>query len=407
MIEVAVIVVIIIVLIWYYRDVDYFDWNGTAPPYPGALEAAKKSAGYGNASAAYGDDARRVLDETEALCLAAVSAPLGSRVIFTSGGSESINTVLKAWAKSGPVVISSVEHKTTTLCLDSLKVPVITIPVDSSGQIDLQELAKIPNNVTLVSLIHVGNETGAILPLAEASRIIRRRCPAALFHIDAVQSFGKMPVPLGLVDAVSFSGHKFGALTGIGGLILAPNKSVTPLIHGTQQGGLRGGTEPIAAIASLQYALKTRMAFDSSQLIDYKLKIARGLGARYRLLNYDDFYGKPEDYEVPGSGFGIVLLGGLAPCKFAVHSLWLSIVKFGDLNQHFCNLRLRDYLQKRGIIVSTGAACNKGVSPVLSAIKAPFIIRCGVLRISWGDRTKSSSVSRLIKNMIAGIEEQA
>jgi cysteine desulfurase len=403
----AVIVFLLILLVYYCNkpksiyDYGYFDWNGTAPPYKEALKT--EASWLGNASAFYGDRLEDFIDKTRYDILQLVNLQQGE-VIFTSGGSESINTVLRAFKN---IVTSELEHKTTLECVKNISH--VKVKATADGHIDLTDLEnKLNANVDLISLIHVNNETGAILPLDKVRMLIQVKAPNAKFHIDAVQSFGKLFIDGNLVDFISFSGHKFGAMTGVGGLIC--KTKIAPLIAGSQNDGLRGGTYNLVGITSLYTALQLSMkdrVTKNAKIYEYKQRIVKGL-ASYPILSYDMFYNKPDDMELPGplNMAGIVILGGLAPCKFVANTLLIAIVRYGPLSRHFCNLQLRSYLLSKNIVVSTGSACLKGSSHVLTAIKAPYIIRCGVVRISWGDRTSSSEVNTLIKEIKKGIDLQ-
>lgn len=402
----VILLLLLLVVIYYYNNYDlfswgYFDWNGTAPPYKQALDT--KFSYLGNASAFYGEHLENYIDVVRNEILQLVDLQQGE-VIFTSGGSESINTVLRAYQN---ILTSELEHKTTLACVGDKS---IKVKATADGHIDLTDLeSKLNSSIQLVSLIHVNNETGAILPLAAVSSLIRAKAPQAKFHIDAVQSFGKWFVDGKLVDFISFSGHKFGAMTGIGGLIC---KSKLPaLIAGSQNDGMRGGTYNMVGINSLRTALQlslTDRVNKNTKLMQYKQQIITELAKSYVMLDYNLFYNQKDDMELPGpvNMAGIVVLGGLAPCRFASNTLLIAVVRYGPLSRHFCNLQLRNYLLSKHIVVSTGSACLKGSSHVLEAIKAPYIIRCGVVRISWGDRTKNREVNSLIKEIKAGISLQ-
>lgn len=411
---IVVLLILLIVVYYYYgKQTDvfswgYFDWNGTAPPYKEALST--KVSWLGNASAFYGENLEAYIDQVKTDILQLVALQNANcDVIFTSGGSESINTVLRAF--HGPIITSELEHKTTLACLEN-RASVIKIKATVDGHVDLTDLeSKLSDKIQLVSLIHINNETGAVLPLEVVSSLIRTKAPQAKFHIDAVQSFGKWFIDGRLVDYISFSGHKFGAMTGIGGLIC---KSKLPaLIAGSQNNNMRGGTYNMVGIVSLATALKLstlNRVEKNAKLLAYKNRIVSELAKSYAILSYDMFYNRKDDMELPESTdlmrAGIVILGGLKPCRFATNTLLIAVVKYGPLHKHFCNLQLRNYLLSKNLVVSTGSACLKGSSHVLTAIKAPYIIRCGVVRISYGDRTSSAEVDCLIKEMKKGIEMQ-
>ena len=195
-----------------------------------------------------------------------LNAEEGSCFTFTSGATESNNWVLGAIASSLPartVIISSVEHPSVSEPAEALSkrgFPVQVVPVDSNGLVRLDELADLLNpGVGIVSIMAANNETGAIQPVAEIGRLIREFAPAAVFHTDATQAVGKMPIDLRSewqeVDLLSFSAHKFHGPKGIGGLYARPGTELPPMfLGGGQESGRRSGTTNTPALAGLAIA---------------------------------------------------------------------------------------------------------------------------------------------------------
>jgi cysteine desulfurase len=169
---------------------------------------------------------------------------------FTSGATESNNWVfsaLRKGLKAGRILVSAIEHSSISepaAALARCGFEVVEVPVDGRG---------------VVPIMAANNETGVLEPVAEIGRLIRKRCPAVLFHTDATQAVGKIPVDLQGewqdVDLLSFSAHKFHGPKGIGGLYIRPGFKLEPmLLGGGQEHGLRSGTTNTPALAGLASA---------------------------------------------------------------------------------------------------------------------------------------------------------
>ena len=184
-------------------------------------------------------------------------------ILFTSGGSESNNMALicTAWAnqRAGKHIISTaIEHPSVYNplgVLEELGFEVTILPVDHDGHISLKELEEaIRPDTILVSTMYVNNEVGAVEPVEEISRVIKAKNPSALYHVDAIQAYGKYvirPKKQG-IDLLSVSGHKIHAPKGTGFLFIKDKTKVKPLIYGGgQQKGMRSGTENVPGVAAL------------------------------------------------------------------------------------------------------------------------------------------------------------
>jgi len=185
-------------------------------------------------------------------------------VFYTSGGTESDNWAIRsAVRQSGKnrVIASAVEHKAVLATLhdmeQNLGVEFVLLPVDSCGRVDPDSLRRAINNDTaLVSVMMANNETGTIQFHEELYDICRDH--GILFHCDAVQAMGKIPVSSSVADMISLSGHKFHGPKGVGVLYVGENVSLEPFIcGGSQEGGLRGGTTPVPLVVGMGYALRT------------------------------------------------------------------------------------------------------------------------------------------------------
>ena len=187
-------------------------------------------------------------------------------LIFTSGGTESNNLAIIGAAVANKragmhVITTSIEHASVTnpfIWLLENGFEVTYLGVDSYGQVNMEELQNaIRPDTILVSIMHVNNEIGALQPIEEIGKLIKTVNPKCLFHVDAIQSYGKMAIfpKKWNVDMLSVSGHKIHGPKGSGFLFIKDKTKVKPLIHGGgQQKGMRSGTENVPAIAGLAVA---------------------------------------------------------------------------------------------------------------------------------------------------------
>ena len=206
-------------------------------------------------------------------------------IYFTSGGSESNNLAIVGSAlankRSGMHVITTmIEHPSIAnpfAYLEELGFAVTYLPVDAYGCISLEDLQEaMCSDTILVSMMHVNNEIGAVEPIEEAARVIKQKNPNCLFHVDAIQSYGKFriyPKRMG-IDLLSVSGHKIHGPKGSGFLFVRDKVKVHPLIlGGGQERGMRSGTENVPAIAGLgQAAIEIYQNFESNQTRMYRLR---------------------------------------------------------------------------------------------------------------------------------------
>lgn len=209
----------------------------------------------------------------------------GKEIIFTSGGTESNNLALIGAATANRrlgnrLVTTQVEHASVLRTMEYLQgqgFEVIYLPVDQDGIVDLDALREAVNAQTiLVSVMHVNNEVGAVQPIGQAAAIVHEKSPQALFHVDAVQSYGKMllrPKKLG-IDLMSVSGHKIHAPKGIGFLYKREKAKINPILFGGgQQDGLRSGTYNVPGIAGIgEAAVQAYECLDENVRHMYSLK---------------------------------------------------------------------------------------------------------------------------------------
>lgn len=261
-----------------------FDANATEPLRPEARAAAIAAldvAGNPSSVHAEGRAARRVL-ETAREQLAASLGVRPAQVHFTSGGTEANATAIAGLAAGRRVLVSATEHDAVRRAVAA---PTI-LPVDGEGRLTLAALeeALADGGPALVCLMLANNETGTIQPLAEAAALCRRH--GALLHVDAVQGPGRIPLSpaLGVADTVALSGHKAGGAKGAGALLVLGEPSPAPLIRGGgQERGLRGGTEPLPAIAAMAAAIAAAEAWraegGAERLGRLKARITAGVAA--------------------------------------------------------------------------------------------------------------------------------
>ena len=187
-------------------------------------------------------------------------------ILFTSGGTESNNTAIIGAAMANKragkhIITSSVEHASVLSVMQFLEeqgFEITYLPVNHDGVISVEELKNaVREDTILVSLMHVNNEIGAVMPIEEAGAAIKEKNPATLFHVDAIQSYGKLEIrPKRMnIDMLSVSGHKIHGPKGSGFLYIKDKTKIKPIIYGGgQQKGMRSGTENVPAYAGLGVA---------------------------------------------------------------------------------------------------------------------------------------------------------
>jgi len=248
----------------------YLDNNATTHLLPEVREAmsAFMSEAIGNPSSAHshGEPARVYITQARDAVASLIGAD-SSSVVFTSGGTEANNTVLKAIAEAEKqgrrVITTQVEHSSVIRTCDYLEArgaDVVRLSVDSKGAIDLDELREhLTPETALVSVQWVNNETGAVQPIEHIGEICRSA--GVLFHTDAAQAVGKLSMDVGRmpVDFLTLTGHKFHAPAGVGGIYAREPHLLEPLLHGgSQEHGRRAGTENVVGIVGIGRAAELR-----------------------------------------------------------------------------------------------------------------------------------------------------
>lgn len=353
----------------------YFDNSATTKVLAPVADLVMKvmTEDYGNPSAKHGKGMRAEQYIKEAAEIIAGTLKVSPKeIVFTSGGSESNNMALIETAmanrRAGNHIISTaIEHASVynpLAYLEEQGFEVTYLPVDHNGHISLEDLERAVRRETiLVSVMYVNNEIGAVEPVEEIAKLIHKINPAILFHVDAIQAYGKFvirPKRQG-IDLLSVSGHKIHAPKGVGFLYVDSRVKIKPLIYGGgQQRGLRSGTENVPGIAGLGAAAR-EMYQDHSERLKrmYEIKdyMIRRLG------------------EVEGTTVNSLLGDQSAP----------QIVSAG-----FSGVRsevLLHALEEKGIYVSSGSACSSNhpaVSGTLKGIGVKKELLDSTLRFSFG-----------------------
>lgn len=353
----------------------YFDNSATTKVFDRVWEIVRKTMteDYGNPSARHlkGMEAENYVRGARAVIAKSLKVQ-EKEILFTSGGSESNNMALIGTAlankRAGNHIISSnIEHPSVYNPLGFLEeqgYEVTYLPVDRAGRIDRSQLEEsIRPETILVSVMYVNNEVGTVEPVEEISRIIRRKNPNTLFHVDAIQAYGKYeirPKRQG-IDLLSASAHKFHGPKGVGFLYLDSRVKIRPLIYGGgQQQGLRSGTENVPGIAGMGAAVE-EIFQDHAQKIDklYELKE----------------YAEKKLSRLPG-----VTLNNPPGREGAPQIISAS---FEGVKSEV----LLHALEERGIYVSSGSACSSnhpGLSGTLKGVGVRADLLDCTLRFSFG-----------------------
>ncbi len=382
----------------------YFDHNATTPLHPEVVRTLTESmARFGNPSSmhAYGREARALVEHARETVAAFIGA-LPEELVFVGSGSEGNNTVLSIMGCQSQhcscdrdhkthIVTTAIEHPCileTSKCLENRGCPTTRLGVDRHGKINLDQLrASITEQTGVVSVMMANNEIGTLQDIREIARIVHEK--GSLFHTDAVQAFGKIPIDvndLG-IDFLTASGHKIYGPKGIGVLYARRSVPFCPFVHGGhQERGRRAGTENTLGIAGFGKAVEMRaleMDSEHTRLLHLKQALKNGIEARIPDVFFN---GHPTD--------------SLA----------------GTLNVSFAGAEGESillYLDLEGIAVSTGSACASGSldpSHVLLATGTPVEHAHGSIRMSLGRGNTMEDVEYVLEKLppvIAKIREMS
>jgi cysteine desulfurase len=365
----------------------YLDYNATTPLLPEAFAAMRPylEAHFGNPSSihAAGREARAAIDDSRDR----IARLLGAKpheIIFTGGGTESDNLAILGLARHRAahgkhIVTCTTEHHAVLHVFEHLQkregFRVTFLPVDQYGCVSPEQVAEVLTpETTLVSLMTANNETGTLQPVREIAAVCRNR--GVLFHTDAIQSFGKEPLPTAEFDAMSLAAHKFGGPKGAGVLMLRSGISIDRLQHGgSHENERRPGTENVAAIAGMAAAAELalqNMVEESRRQADLRDRLWDGVRHAF-----------PE-----------ALLNGHPQLRLA-----------NTLNVSFPGLDgegLIIALDLAGVAVSSGSACMVGSvmpSHVLLAMGVAPEIAGSTIRFSLGKQTTKTEISDSIERI--------
>ncbi len=353
----------------------YFDNSATTRVLDSVKDAVVNAmtVDYGNAAARHmkGVEAERLIKEARAEIAKSLKVQ-EKEILFTSGGTESNNTALIGAAfanqRAGKHLITTgVEHASIYNTMEFLReqgFEITYLPVDSYGCISLEELSQaVREDTILVSVMYVNNEIGAVEPVEEISKVIKAKNPKTLFHVDAIQAYGKYvirPKKQG-IDLLSVSGHKIHGPKGVGFLYIDEKAKVRPLLFGGgQQKGMRSGTENVPGCAGLGAAVR-------EVYTDHEAKIERMYQLRERLI--------AGLKELPG-----VTINGHEGRENAPQIVSAS---FEGVRSEV----LLHALEDRGVYVSSGSACSvnhPGVSGTLKGIGVKKELLDSTIRFSFG-----------------------
>ncbi len=372
----------------------YLDYAATTPVRTEVLEVMLPHLRerYGNPASihALGVEARETLEKAKCGVAAGIGA-LPEEILFTSGGTEANNLAIQGIGlanreRGSHIVTSAIEHAAVlNPCqyLERMGFKVTYVPVDRFGMIHPEEVRKrLTSRTILISIMHANNEIGIIQPIREIGSMARER--GIVFHTDAVQTVGKIPLRVNdfQVDALSLSAHKMCGPKGVGALFIRKGVKISPLLFGGgQERGLRSGTENVAGIAGMAKAVELAVK-------DCESEMGRLVGLRQALLK-----GLAERVE------GVQLNG------HPVHRLP------GNLHLSFPGIDARELvlaLDREGIFVSRGSACSSfqtHPSHVLKAIGLSDALALGSLRFTAGLYTTPADMERLLQILPALIEE--
>ncbi|MBI5375596.1 MAG: cysteine desulfurase NifS [Candidatus Schekmanbacteria bacterium] len=366
----------------------YLDYNATTPLLEEVVDAMLPflESSFGNPSSvhSFGRPAREAIENARELFAKMINADT-SEIVFTSCGSESNNLALKGIlyltdekTKKGHVITSTIEHPSileTCSHLESIGYPVTWLKVDGNGRISIEELEKsITDRTSLISIMYGNNEIGAIQDIPAIGAAAKKK--GVVFHTDAVQVLGKVPVDVkkNNIDLLSVSAHKLYAPKGIGAIYIRKGLKMEALIHGGHQElSRRAGTENVAGIVAFGKACEIAMRdmeAENRHLSKVKEKLKNGLITKIPKIRFNS----PESNCLP------------------------TTLNVGFLGVEGESILIN--LDLKGVAVSTGSACSSGsVEPshVLVAIGTPVEYSQSSLRFSFGRFTKEEDIDYVLE----------
>jgi cysteine desulfurase len=365
----------------------YLDHNATTPVRPEVLEAMLPylKGRYGNPSSLYklGQESRKAIDLARERLARLLGAAHPEEIAFTSGGTEAINWAIKGVAlanrgKGRHIITTQIEHSAVMNSCKYLETrgwQVTYVGVDPSGRVNPEQIKQaIGPETALVSVMHANNEIGTLEPVSEIGKICRTRGVA--FHVDAVQTVGKIPVNVNELhcDLLSVAAHKFYGPKGVGALYIRAGTRLHALHHGGRhERNRRAGTENVAGIVGLGAAAEW-----AEKLMSHEEKQVRPLRDKLEMA----LFSKIECVRLNGH-----------PMERLFNTLNMSIEGVEGEG-------LIIGLDLQGICVSSGSACSSGqtdVSHVLRAISLPVELAKGSVRMSLGRDNTAEDIDRTIE----------
>lgn len=371
----------------------YLDNAATTKPCNAAVEAMVRcfSEHYGNPSSLHraGLEAQKELDYAKAIIASALNCDT-REIIFTSCATESTNMALKSTAaaygrRRKKIVTSAVEHasvkKTLAFLSENDGFEIVEVRPDETGKYKAIEfLNACDDNTVMISMMMVNNETGHVLPVREVFSMVKKKFPHIIIHCDAVQAFMKYPVNTVSLcaDFISISGHKVHAAKGIGVLYVKKGSKLRPLIlGGKQEMGLRAGTESVPLIAGFGAAVEV-LSSDMDKRFEYVKNLNISLRKKLEHL---------ESVRI------------LSPIDASPYIMSIVIPQIrSEIMLH--------YLEAKGIYVSSGSACSKGIgSGVPEIFGATSEEADSIIRISFSCENTIHDINALADAIASGQRE--
>ena len=363
----------------------YLDNAATTAVSPAVVEAMLPffTQVYGNASSVHtaGREAKRALEAARRQVVKAIHAAVPQEIYFTAGGSESDNWAIKGVAlarRTGHIITTAIEHHAvlhTCQWLEKQGFAVTCLPVDEYGRVTAAQVEKaLQPDTILVSVMMANNEVGTVEPIAEIGALCRAR--GILFHTDAVQAVGALPIDVQAmnIDLLSLSGHKFHGPKGVGALYIRKGVKIDNLVHGgAQERGFRAGTENLPGIVGLGKAIEmadAALAENAARMTALRDRLIQGLMEA-----------------VPGTR-----LNG-HPTQRLPNNVNLS---FAGVEGEALLLRL----DLAGVAGSAGSACTSGTldpSHVLMALGLSETAANGALRLTLGTDTTREDIDAVLE----------
>lgn len=342
---------------------------------------------YGNASSLHrkGREANKILENSRKTIAAALGTE-SKNVYFTSGGTEANNWAILGSAyknrhRGKHIISTAIEHDSVLKPLDFLKqqgFEITLLKPDRSGSVTPETVkAALRNDTVLVSVMHVNNETGVILPIADITKAVHENS-GAIMHVDAVQSFMKIPFSSKKTDAdmITISAHKIHGPKGVGALYIKQKTKISPVIRGgSQESGERAGTESLHNIAGFAEAVKV-----AEQCMTDTNK---------RLSNFHEYISRNLKSALPEA---LILPMGVPNI--------MSISLPGYQGEAILN-----FMDYKNVCVSRSSACKKNArSHVLEAMGLPPAVIDGTIRVSFSRYTTESEIQEFVKLLILAKE---